>query len=52
MFSKDKLTQSYQVFLKKGKYTSDEIDIEVKPDLSTQGYAFGSVDIAFNVKEK
>ena len=52
LFSKDKLIQSYNDLVETGKFFPEEIVPDVKPDLSTQGYTFGSVDIVFNVKEK
>ncbi len=52
LFSKAKLMQSYHNLNSTGKFITEKIIPEVLPDLSTQSFTYGSVDIVFNVKEK
>ena len=52
MFSKAKLMESTKALIKTGNFVAEEVSPDVKPDLSTQGYTVGMVDIVFNVVEK
>jgi len=52
LFSKEKLIQSTNSLVKTGKFIAQEVSPEVNPDLSTQGYTVGIVNIVFNVVEK
>lgn len=52
LFSKEKLIQSYNDLVETGKFVPEEIVPDVKPDLSTQSFTFGAVDIVFTVVEK
>lgn len=52
LFNKEKLIESQIRLASLEKFASKNVTVEVNPDLSTQGYTFGSVDIVFNVREK
>ncbi|WP_233377041.1 POTRA domain-containing protein [Maribellus sp. CM-23] len=52
LFSKEKLIESTKSLVKTGNFVAEEVSPDVKPDLSTQGYTVGMVDIVFNVVEK